>query len=165
MTLRHAAAGLVLAFSPLAITPAAQAGDSSTCQFTQGYWQNRAQNAGGETSLVWTGLRDKSFYLSGTTYAEVLTISPRGNEYWILAHQLVAAEANWLSGADDTDPDLRHALDRAKALMALTTPEEVAALPKDDPDRIELVELSRVLDDWNNGWIGSGVCSDRGNNN
>jgi hypothetical protein len=155
MFLRLAAASATLVLTTLFAVPNANAG--SDCRFTQGYWQNRAQNANDMTSAVWLALRDQSFYVSGLTYGQVLLVSPRGNAYWILAHQLVAAEANFYNNANASG-EVAIALAGAQELLSLLTPAQVSALPKSDPVRAELIGLADTLDDWNNGVIGSGLC-------
>lgn len=157
MSLRLIAASVALVAASLAVAPDAKA--ESDCRFTQGYWQNRAQNAADSTTEVWLILRDQPFYLSGITYSQALLVSPRGNAYWVLAHQTVAALANFSNGADPTGP-VADALARADQLLSQYTPSQIAALPGSDPLRRELIQLSKVLDDWNNGLIGNGLCSD-----
>lgn len=162
MSFRLAAVSVALAVAAVvapahadSLTPA------SDCRFTQGYWQNRAQNAGDFTTDIWLSLRDQSFYQSGLTYGQVLVVAPRGNAYWILAHQLVAAQANYANGADPTG-DTAAALTRADEILSAYTPQQIAALPKTDPLRQELIQLANTLDDWNNGLIGTGLCSGGG---
>ena len=160
MLFRNATAGLLMAVAGL--TAAADARAESGCQFTQGYWQNRAQNAGDLSTDVWLTLRYQPFYLSGFTYQQVLQEPSRGNAYWILAHQLVAAQANYTLGAQ-TPALVSDALSRASQLMALYTPAQIAAMPKSSELRQEMIAVSRVLDDWNNGLIGTGTCDSSGN--
>lgn len=160
MMFRLVSGGLLAAVMSLAVgVPNAHA--EGVCHFTQGYWQNRAQNAGDLTTEVWLSIRDQSFYLSGRSYRQVLTVSPRGNAYWILAHQLVAAQANYANGAQ-TPLLVSEALTRANELMSQYTPAQIAAMPKSSELRKELIALSRVLDDWNNGLIDTGCGGDTG---
>ena len=159
MLFRNVTASLLMAAAGL--TAAADARAESGCQFTQGYWQNRAQNAGDLSADVWLTLRYQPFYLSGLTYQQVLQEPSRGNAYWILAHQLVAAQANYALGAQ-APLVVSDALARASQLMAQYTPAQILALPKSSELRRELIALSRVLDDWNNGLIGTGECAGNG---
>ena len=155
MKYRNIAAGLLLAVAGMTVSVAAHA--ESDCRFTQGYWQNRAQNVGDTTTIIWSELRDLAFYQSGVTYAQTLTIPPRGNPYWILAHQMVAAQANDLNGADPTGAP-GDALNQAETLLSSYTPAQVAALPKSSPIRQSFIQAAGVLDAWNNGLIGTGIC-------
>jgi hypothetical protein len=63
------------------------------CTYTQGYWKNHATN--------WpTGYQPSaSFYSSGQTWLQVLWTEPKGNAYYILAHQYIAAVLNKANGA------------------------------------------------------------------
>lgn len=146
----------------IAIAMASTAVDAraeAQCQFTQGYWQNRAENANDPSTEVWLLIRDDVFYSSGLSYRQVLLVPSQGNAYWILAHQLVAAEANYMLGAQA--PSLvSDALTTANQLMSQYTPAQIAAMPKSSELRQELIALSRVLDDWNNALIGTGQCID-----
>lgn len=133
-------------------------GEQTDCRFTQGYWQNRAINAGDLTTEIWLALRDIEFYASGKTYGQVLAVSPRGNAYWILARQMVAAQANLINGADPTGAPAE-ALALADALLSTLTPAQVAAMPKHRQERKDLIQLAGVLDKWNSGQIGTGLCN------
>lgn len=133
-------------------------GGQTDCRFTQGYWQNRAINAGDLTTEIWLALREIEFYASGKTYGQVLAVSPRGNAYWILAQQMVAAQANVINGADPTGAPAE-ALALADALLSTLTPAEVAAMPKYSQQRKDLIQLAIVMDKWNNGLIGTGLCN------
>jgi hypothetical protein len=148
---------MVIAMASTAVEARAEA----QCQFTQGYWQNRAQNANDLSTEVWLSVRDQAFYLSGLSYRQVLLVPPKGNAYWILAHQLVAAQANYALGAQ-TPSLVSDALVRANQLMGQYTPDQIAATPKSSELRQELIALSRVLDDWNNALIGTGECGNEG---
>lgn len=155
MQVRLLAASVVLAVAGITASTSAHA--ESDCRFTQGYWQNRAQNAGDLTTDIWLAIRDVPFFLSGSTYQQVLSVSPRGNAYWILAHQMVAAQANMINSADTTGAPAA-ALSQAEELLSSLTPAQVSALPKSDPQRQTMIQVARVLDDWNNGLIGTGNC-------
>lgn len=149
----------VLAIAIAMASTAIDARAEAQCQFTQGYWQNRAENANDPSTEVWLLIRDDVFYSSGLSYRQVLMVPSQGNAYWILAHQLVAAEANYMLGAQA--PSLvSDALARANQLMSQYTPAQIAAMPKSSELRQELIALSRVLDDWNNALIGTGECID-----
>jgi hypothetical protein len=161
MNLHKIVASLVLVAAGLVSAQAA----SAACLFTQGYWQNRAQNAGDTSTLVWASLSGDAFYLSGLTYAQVLQNQPRGNAYWVLAHQDVAAEANATLGADMSGDGVAAALATAEQLLAKYTPAQIGALPKGDPLRAQFIQLASILDQWNNGLIGTGICLPNGSGN
>lgn len=64
------------------------------CVRTQGYWGNKPD-------VVWPKgySRDAQFFRSGLTWQEVLDSPTRGDAYFILAHQYIAAVLNTASGA------------------------------------------------------------------
>lgn len=163
MNLFHNATVCLLMVAAAALTVATEARAESGCQFTQGYWQNRAQNAGDLSTDVWLELRSLPFYQSGLNYQQVLQEPSRGNAYWILAHQLVAAQSNYALGAQATLP-VADALARSSQLMHQYTPEQIAAMPNASELRQEMIALARVLDDWNNALIGTGQCDEEGGN-
>jgi hypothetical protein len=90
----------------------------------------------------------------------VLWTPPQGNAYYILAHAYIAAELNFLNGADFTDAQA--AFDAATDLFETYTPEYVAGLkgPAGNALRAQFIELAEILDDYNNGLIGPGHCSE-----
>lgn len=163
MQFRLLAAAALLAVAGMGTTTSAVACDHSPstptdCRYTQGYWEHRALYAGNMTSTIWVALRPASFYQSGLTYGQVLALSPRGNAYWILAQQMVAAQANKLNGADTTGAPAT-ALARAIEIMGAVTPSQIAALPRSSALRQEMIRLAATLDAWNNGVIGTGKCN------
>ena len=96
------------------------------------------------------------FFQSGQTYLDVLAAETMGNPYYILAQQYVAAELNFLRGANPTEAQA--AFDAATALFNATTPDQAAAL--DSQARQEWINLASILDDYNNGYIGPGHCTE-----
>lgn len=162
MQFRLIAASLLLATTGLGVSTMAHA--ESDCRYTQGYWQNRAQNTGDITGEIWLALRNVAFYRSGVTYGQVLTFAPRGNAYWILAQQMVAAQANRLNRADTSGAPAQ-ALARSEAIMNAVTPAQIAAEPRNSALRQEMIQLASVLDAWNNGVIGTGRCNVGGSDN
>jgi len=66
----------------------------SGCTYTKGYWGNKP-------GVVWPSpySRTDTFFNSGQTWQQVLDTEPRGNGYYILAHQYIAAVLNIANGA------------------------------------------------------------------
>ncbi|WP_409267429.1 hypothetical protein [Massilia sp. BHUDP2] len=64
------------------------------CVRTQGYWGNKPD-------VVWPKgyYRDAPFFRSGLSWQQVLDSPTRGDAYFILAHQYIAAVLNIASGA------------------------------------------------------------------
>ena len=100
------------------------------------------------------------FFGSGQSYYEVLWTRPKGNAYYILAHAYIAAELNFLNGADPSAAQA--AFDEATDLFNAYTPDYVAGLKGKAGNelRSQFIDLAEILDDYNNGLIGPGHCSE-----
>jgi hypothetical protein len=133
------------------------------CSLTPGYWKTHSEYGPAPYDDTWAILPDAAdtpFFLSGQSYYEVLWTAPQGNAYYILAHAYIAAELNFLNGADPSAAQA--AFDEATVLFNTYTPDEVAALKgKTGKDlRAKFIDLAEILDDYNNGLIGPGHCSE-----
>jgi hypothetical protein len=130
------------------------------CTLTQGYWKTHSEYGPAPYDETWAMLpegADTDFFLSGQSYYEVLHTPPSGgNVYYILAHQFIAAELNFLNGADPTDAQA--AFDDAADFFMETTPDAAAGLR--GRAKREFNDLATTLDDYNNGLIGPGHCSE-----
>lgn len=136
------------------------------CTLTQGYWKTHstygpAKNADETWDLIGP---DAPFFLSGKTYIEVLKSSPKGNVYYILAHQYIAAELNFLAGANPEDAI--DAFEKAKVLFQTYTPDEIYDLEGMEGKKLKnyFVGLAGTLDEYNNGIIGPGHCDEENDN-
>jgi hypothetical protein len=143
---------------------------SDSCTLTQGYWKTHSIHGPAPTSEGWIGtaptlvegeivnqtgnVADFMFFFSGQTYYEVLWTPPRGNAYYNLAHQWIATYLNQMNGAS-MPPDVLSAFNDAWTLLASYTPNEVS---KNVAKQFKA--LYPILDDYNNGLIGPGHCSD-----
>jgi hypothetical protein len=130
------------------------------CTLSSGYWKTHAPGANARLDTTWFELPNgpaTPFFLSGETYLAVVAKADEGNAYNILAQQYIAAELNFLRGADPAAVQVK--FDQAKALFEQYTPAEVEALASSDPVRQQFVYLASILDDYNNGYIGPGYCS------
>jgi hypothetical protein len=131
------------------------------CTLTPGYWKTHSEYGPAPYDDTWAQLAggaDTPFFLSGQSYYEVLWTSPKGNAYYILAHAYIAAELNFLNGANPSAAQA--AFDEATSLFGTYSPAEIAALKGNNPLRANFLELATILDDYNNGIIGPGHCSD-----
>jgi hypothetical protein len=134
------------------------------CTLTPGYWKTHSQKGPAPYDDNWVNLgpdeEDTIFFLSGQSYYEVLWTAPRGNAYYILAHAYIAAKLNFLNGADPSAAQA--AFDEATALFNHYNPEEIAdAKGKTGKElRAQFIDLAEILDDYNNGYIGPGHCSE-----
>lgn len=143
------------------------------CTLTQGYWKthNDSFKGGAPTDETWQLLGDvdgdgtvegegETFFLSGQTFFQVMWTAPKGNSYYNLAHQYIAARLNILAGADPSA--VQSVLASATGLFGAYTPDQVAALKgKGGKElRAQFIELAGVLGSYNEGQIGPGHCDE-----
>jgi hypothetical protein len=139
---------------PLAVQVPCAAG----CTLTQGYWKTHSRYGPAPYDDAWWLVGEETaFYLSGNTWYGVLRTPPRGNVYYILAHQYIAARLNVLNGASTT-PEVADALAEAGVFFGAYTPVQAAALSK--PLRARYIAVAGVLGRYNEGEIGPGHCSE-----
>lgn len=145
------------------------------CTLTQGYWKTHNDSfwGGAPTDETWQALGDvdgdgtvegegETFFLSGQTFFEVMWTAPKGNAYYNLAVQYIAARLNVLAGADPTDA--QEAIDAATELFETFTPAQIADLKgKGGKElRARFIELAGILGSYNEGLIGPGHCDEDG---
>jgi hypothetical protein len=127
------------------------------CSLTPGYWKTHSTHGPAPYDDTWARLPDGAdtlFGLSGQSYYQVLRQPARGNAYYILARQFIAAELNGLNGAS---------LDVVAAEVASAEHLFATYGPTPAPDgalRARFLALATVLDDYNSGLIGPGHCAD-----
>jgi hypothetical protein len=97
-------------------------------------------------------------YVGSVCYFDVYwsADNKKGNFWYHLAHQYIAAELNVLSGADPTA--VSTALADAKALLEANA--GTKTIDNKNPDRDKAVTLAGILADYNEGEIGPGHCDD-----
>jgi hypothetical protein len=111
---------------------------------------------------TWASIgEDTTFFLSGQSYYEVLWSPTKGNAYYILARAYIAAELNVLNGAS-IPGDVLDAWNEAAGLLSSYTPAEVAEMKGKNgkETRDQFIYLAGILDDYNNGYLGPGHCSE-----
>jgi hypothetical protein len=131
------------------------------CSLTPGYWKTHSGYGPAPYDDTWAFIgEDTLFFLSGQSYYDVLWTSPKGNAYYILAHAYIAAELNELNGADFAE--VQEVFSDATLLFETYTPDEVATLKGKEGNevRAQFIELAEILDNYNNGLIGPGHCSE-----
>lgn len=131
-------------------------GDGETkCTLTQGYWRNHAG--------AWPEGYDpdSSFLGADDTWMEVLETPPRGNAFYVLAHQYIAARLNVASGAS-APSSVETALQDAEQWLKDHIDEngviETASPGSDDGE--DAIDLSKLLESYNEGEIGPGHCDE-----
>jgi hypothetical protein len=136
------------------------------CTLTQGYWKTHSHRGPAPADDAWFTLgdvdndgvsegADETFFNSGKTYYQVLWTSPQGNVYYNLAHQYIAAKLNILNGASSTTA-VDAAITFAENFFATKTPS--SSLTR--AERNEVTAKAAILDNYNNGLIGPGHCSE-----
>ena len=130
------------------------------CTLTPGYWKTHSSFGPAPYDETWAQIGESSsFYFSGKSYYNVLWTNPSGgNAYYILAHAYIAAKLNQLNGANFTAAQA--AFDAATLLFnnPANTPASVGALR--GGARNVWINLASTLDNYNNGLIGPGHCSE-----
>jgi hypothetical protein len=130
------------------------------CTLTPGYWKTHSTYGPASYDDTWAGIgEDTEFFLSDKSYYEVLWTNPKGNAYYILAHAYIAAQLNLLNGASAPD-EVQDAFDLAEVLFIIYTPDNVGAWNGNQGMRPLFISLAKTLDDYNNGLIGPGHCSE-----
>lgn len=118
------------------------------CTRTQGYWKNHAN---------WPCPYTPDGYICGkskVTLLEGLTTPPKGNPYWILAQQYVPALLNKTSNLGNISPEIQALIDEARLFFLRRLPND----PIDDALRARVLEIARILDEFNNGQRGLLHC-------
>ncbi len=125
-------------------------GDGEGCTLTQGYWKNHTAGSKNKSQQKpWPISEDTE--LCGMTWLEILKTAPKGDAWFIVAHQWIAASLNVAAGAVPP-ADVAAALTAAEGYLfdcEITDNEHDLALDSKD-----------VLDAFNNGEIGPGHCGD-----
>jgi hypothetical protein len=120
------------------------------CTYTQGYWKNHGKAWPASYSP------DADFYSSGKSWMEVLLTPPaKGNAYYILAHQYIAAKLNVANGAVPPTA-VAQAIADAEAWFTgrPTNPAPTGS------DRTTALYLAGILAAFNEGTTGPGHCGD-----
>ena len=130
------------------------------CTLTQGYWKTHSENGRAPYDDTWLQIgasgSNSTFYLSGMSYYGVLREPPRGNAYYILARQFIAAKLNTLKGASTT-PEVEAAIASANTFFMTYGP---GAIVSKAVRNQALIDAS-ILDGYNNGYVGPGHCSEQ----
>jgi hypothetical protein len=131
------------------------------CTLTQGYWKTHsdygpAKKSDATWDLLAGGLGpDTTFFLSGQTWYEVFWTAPKkGNAYYQLAHQYMAAKLNILAGASST-ASVDAAITWAETFFSTYTPSN---WPKGL--KTTIVQNAGVLGSYNEGVTGPGHCDE-----
>lgn len=121
---------------------------SPGCTRTMGYWKNHPWPSG-----FWymQEVPTLKFFDTGFTWRGILGVQPRGDAYFILAHQYVAARLNQSAGSY-VPPEVVQALKGAHDYFSLT-PTSRALF-----SRATIIKWADLLDRYNNGKLGVPHC-------
>lgn len=132
---------ITFTFTPIVHPPPPPPPDHG-CTFTQGYYKNKGEDL--SKAYDFDGGTDNGY--------DVLWTKPRGNPYYILAHQYITADLNLMGGAV-MPPYVDAAFDAATAYYA--DPDVSPATPLGaggtEYTKDEITGWSEILDDFNNG--------------
>jgi hypothetical protein len=121
------------------------------CTLTQGYWKNHGDPQTSRYDATWAqvGGRDAMFLNSGMSWITVFNTPPKGDAWYNLAHQYMAAVLNGAKGADTSAVDV--ALARAQQLLESNPPgSNLKNL------RNEFISLAGILGSYNEGTLPGG---------
>ena len=129
------------------------------CTLTPGYWKTHSLHGPAPYDDAWLAIgpagADTTFFWSFQSYYQVLWTAPQGNAYYILAHAYIAAKLNILNGASTT-PEVDAAILYAEDFFSTHFP----WLPLSKSARNTAIKNAQILDNYNNGLIGPGHCSE-----
>jgi hypothetical protein len=130
------------------------------CTLTQGYWKTHSDRGPAPYDDAWKNAgpleEDTLFFKSGKTWYTVFWTPPAGNAYYNLAHQYMAAKLNILNGASST-PAVDAAIAGAEALF---NAQGIGDTTLSRAERTQALAWAATLDQYNNGLIGPGHCSE-----
>jgi hypothetical protein len=130
------------------------------CTRSAGYWKTHSIYGPAPYDATWELLgEDSTFFLSNKTNYEVMWTPPAGgNAYYILSFHYLATALNILNGADPFE--IQEAFDDATDLFEMYTPEYIGSLKGNNPIRKHFLDLKDILEPYNNGMTGPGLCND-----
>lgn len=132
------------------------------CTLTQGYWKTHSiygPAAHPDDNWATVGGPDAEFFLSGMSWLEVFKTAPKGNAYYNLAHQYMAAVLN--ANNEATVPTaVQDAIDDATAFFNTYTPDTFNALGKKSQVRKDVLTWAGILGSFNEGLTGPGHCDE-----
>lgn len=128
---------------------------SQGCTLTQGYWKTHSKYGPAPYDETWAVIgEDTLFFNSGRSWYKTFWSPPKGGDAYLqLAHQYMAAKLSIEAGAS-VPAEVASALAQAEALFN-------AVGSKFNPGQSSTArQLAGLLDQYNNGEIGPGHCSE-----
>jgi hypothetical protein len=117
-----------------------------------GYWKTHSKYGPSSYDPTWALIgEDTDFFQSGQSWYKVIKTEPRkGNVYYILAHQYIAARLNELAGVNVPE-NVADAMAKAFRLFSNYKPADLEKLWGNNELRKEFLMLSWYLEKYNNG--------------
>ncbi len=152
----------------------------AVCTLTQGYWKNHCLDSPDRIDAgcnarwpddnwlnVGAAGEDEMFYLSGDSWIGVFTTAPKGNVYYVLAHQWMAAELNRLNGAAIPGA-VQTAYDAGLAILSNCAPNNLRNVKGrrtencsgGDYTKMDMAGFADTLADFNEGLYSSACTED-----
>ena len=100
---------------------------------------------------------EETFFLCGHNYFDALANGVDGSGYYILSEHYITAMLNVCRGAS-TSREVMTAMSMAEDLFNYYSPVRINQLAEGDPLRKMFLNVAVVLDDYNNGRMGPGMC-------
>ena len=140
---------------------------SGGCTLTPGYWKTHSEFGPAPYDNTWALLPNGAstvFFPSkngtdGPNYYQVLWTPPKGNAYYNLSFQYIAAGLNKLHGAS-VPAEVQAAYQTATGLFELWTPAQIGVLKGSNTLRQQFITLAGILGNYNSGKTGPGHCDD-----
>lgn len=121
------------------------------CTSTPGYWKNHTEE--------WPeGFDPNEQFFDDGTWLEALEQNPKGNPYFILAQQYIAARLNEASGTY-VPSDVADALSTAEGWYT-ANPNPADPFWHDKTNKDMITDVAEVLDDYNNGRLSVKKCDE-----
>lgn len=128
----------------------------TVCTRTQGYWGTHSTFGPAKYDATWAQIGENTpFFLSGQSYYQVIQVPTKGNAYYQLAHQYIAAKLNMLKGAA---APAGVAFGPIEAFFQTYTPAQVAAMKGNNATRQQALAWATLLDQYNNGLLNVPHC-------
>ncbi|MDZ7296292.1 MAG: hypothetical protein ONB14_12835 [candidate division KSB1 bacterium] len=132
------------------------------CTLTPGYWKTHSEYGPAPYDDTWALLPNGAntpFFDTGLTWYTMFWTTPQGgNAYYILAHAYGAAYLNGLNGADTSA--VAGELAHAAYLLDQYDGNPMPMSRIRGAVRTDFINTASVLDQYNNGYIGPGHCTE-----